>query len=262
MLRESFDLNSDGSVKVNGNQNVDGTLHITSLKMNNLNVLPPVGSIMAYLGSSEPEGWIFCNGRSRQNDGRFEPLLRLGIGTRSVGQYTPPNLINRFLKGVYEAVELNTMNSASTVTLTTANLPSHTHDGTTGGMSANRTHNHNGSTEDMNRNTTHSHATYNGQNAGIGGRRDNVAFVRYGVEWTAAAQDWYGPNEIALNIEEGRGGRLQDLTTSDANINHAHGIPSQDIEHTHSFTTNAAGSGSAFTVPPPLFYGVNYILKY
>jgi microcystin-dependent protein len=56
---------------------------------------------MAFLGTIEPDGWIFANGIQRTNgsDGRYDSLLVLNIGTGNKPNYTPPDLKGAFLRG-------------------------------------------------------------------------------------------------------------------------------------------------------------------
>ena len=66
-------------------------------------ISPPTGSITAYLGTSDPPGWVIMNGISRTNnaDGRYNALNAMGIGTGGSGTsvYAPPNYRNMFLRG-------------------------------------------------------------------------------------------------------------------------------------------------------------------
>ena len=73
-----------------------------------LPVSPPPGSIMAYIGTSEPDGWVICNGQQRSNaDGRYNNLIALTqtnpTGTGSYNSttkvYTPPDYRGAFLRG-------------------------------------------------------------------------------------------------------------------------------------------------------------------
>ena len=58
------------------------------------------GSIVAYFASTDPAGWVICDGVQRTNaDGRYNNLINLGIGTVASGNYTPPNLRAMFLRG-------------------------------------------------------------------------------------------------------------------------------------------------------------------
>ena len=74
-----------------------------SYKVNNISSNPPTGSIMAYLGTTDPDGWVIMNGTTRTNnsDGRYNALNSLGIGTGGSGtaNYTPPNYKGAFLRG-------------------------------------------------------------------------------------------------------------------------------------------------------------------
>lgn len=73
-----------------------------SYMRNSISVLPPSGSIIPYLSSTDPDGWLICNGVARTNgsDGKYNNLIGLGIGTGTLnGTYTPPNLNKAFLRG-------------------------------------------------------------------------------------------------------------------------------------------------------------------
>jgi microcystin-dependent protein len=91
-----------------------------------------VGSIVAYMGKSSPDGWIICDGNPTDNsDNKYDSLIELNIGTSNATTktYTPPNLMERFLldEGEDPVINVNTARSSDTVTLSTTNLPSHTH---------------------------------------------------------------------------------------------------------------------------------------
>ena len=72
-------------------------------KVNELNVGVPAGSIVAYLGTTDPSGWVICDGTARTNnsDKRYNRLNALSIGTGGSGttSYTPPDLRGSFLRG-------------------------------------------------------------------------------------------------------------------------------------------------------------------
>jgi hypothetical protein len=63
----------------------------------------PMGSIMAYLGSTPPPGWIILNGQSWGTVGAPGNSLKTFLGNPS----RVPNLQGRFLKGVGTSVENN-----------------------------------------------------------------------------------------------------------------------------------------------------------
>jgi len=96
---------------------------------------PPIGSVIAWLKSytntpSLPAGWVECDG-----------TVLSDTNSPYHGQ-TLPNLNgnNRFLRGNNSS---GSTGGVSTVALSTAELPSHTHDaGTLGGTTSTNTHNH------------------------------------------------------------------------------------------------------------------------
>jgi microcystin-dependent protein len=69
----------------------------------------PTGLICMWSGSTVPTGWALCNGTN---------------GT--------PDLRDRFIVGSGKSYAIGTIGGSNTVTLTTAQMPSHTHTGTTG----------------------------------------------------------------------------------------------------------------------------------
>ena len=98
-------------------------------------VIFPIGAIVPYLGTSDPPGWIICNGVIRtSSDNRYAALATLlnsvpGFSGNTANSITPPNLQNKFLYGASTNNSINTIGSNNTgnVTLSTDNLPSHTH---------------------------------------------------------------------------------------------------------------------------------------
>ena len=96
-----------------------------------VSIQPPTGSVMGYLGTTDPPGWVLCNGvaRTDNSDGKYNKLNALGIGSGGSGttSYTPPNYTGRFLVGSSTTGTTNVSGGSNTVTLSTANLPAHAH---------------------------------------------------------------------------------------------------------------------------------------
>ena len=83
----------------------------------------PVGTIVAYGGNSAPSGWQLCNGGTAGTSA-LQTLL---------GQSTVPDLRDRFVVGAGNNYSRHNTGGNNTVTLTEAQIPSHTHgDGTLG----------------------------------------------------------------------------------------------------------------------------------
>ena len=86
----------------------------------------PAGYICAFAGLSVPSGWLECNG------GTFDPDVYPGLYTQ-LGGVTLPDLRGRIPFGLVGSgyfPSVGYTGGAATVTLTTANLPSHSHTGT------------------------------------------------------------------------------------------------------------------------------------
>ena len=109
--------------------------------------LPVTGTVQMYAGSSAPSGWLICNGQavSRTVYAALYAVIgtTYGAGDGST-TFNVPNLVNKTVRG---SNSLGKTGGADTVTLTTANLPAHTHG--VGTLTTNNTgaHTHNIRTE-------------------------------------------------------------------------------------------------------------------
>jgi len=109
---------------------------LNAFTYNNISIITssykPVGTIMLHLGTSDPNGWIICDGITRTStDNRYADLATLlnnmnNVTTNNSNSVTPPNLIGRFLFGA-NSTNKNTTGGSSSVTLNVNNLPSHNH---------------------------------------------------------------------------------------------------------------------------------------
>jgi len=118
------------SLKVAGRIKAD-TVDVTTLNVGTLTATTlsgygttPLGGIIMWSGTETavPAGWALCNGQT--SNGRLTPDLR-----------------GKFVVGAWSSQPVGTVGGASTVTLSVANLPSHTH-GVSGGTSSDGAHNH------------------------------------------------------------------------------------------------------------------------
>ena len=183
----------------------------------------PAGVIVMWSGSiaTIPSGWLLCNGAS---------------GT--------PDLRDRFVVGAGSTYAVGATGGANSVTLLTANLPSHTHSisgsGTTSGQSVGHTHTFSATT-----NTTGDHTH------GLG----------VDVMYQAAGSGPFFTGNQA-NIQYGI------VTSTQSAGNHSHSVSgttsgtSSDHTHTFSFSGTSGATGSATAVDiRPLYYALAYIMK-
>jgi microcystin-dependent protein len=168
----------------------------------------PSGVITLWSGAigAIPAGWLLCNGTS---------------GT--------PDLRDRFVVGAGTTYAVGATGGAATVTLSTGNLPAHTHtvNGTTGLVSNDHVHSGTTSTD-----PGHTHDTNINSSAGGG----------------TLAADAVG--NASVNTSSA-GSHAHNFTTGGISANHT---------HTFSATSSSVGSGTAVENRPP-YYALAYIMK-
>ena len=184
----------------------------------------PSGAIMMWSGSiaSIPSGWLLCNGTS---------------GT--------PDLRDRFIVGAGSTYAVAATGGATTATLGTTNLPSHTHSisasGTTSTVDINHTHFFSAQTGGQSVDHTHS-SDSNGAPNGIGA----------GAAYTTGYPNF--PGKTTTGTSNDHSHSVSGNTGSmSANNTHNHTV-------TVSGTSGATGSGTAFSILPT-YYALAYIMK-
>jgi hypothetical protein len=200
----------------------------------------PVGLISLWYGAVEavPGGWALCDGLN---------------GT--------PDLRDKFVMGAGLSYPVGGTGGAASVALTTDHLPSHAHTGTSDGVSALHTHSfsaqtgghsndhvHNGST-DLAGDHAHSEQGSPSQKTADG---SVTCAIAYGG----------GPSPVGHDTAVS-GAHAHIINTNGVSADHTHavsGATDAQGEHTHTFTTAAAGGGAAFGITPP-YYALAYIMK-
>lgn len=92
---------------------------------------PFIGEIRIFAGNFAPVGWAFCNGAVipiDQNDALFN-LIGTTYGGDGQTTFALPNLQSRVPVHVGPGFALGQAGGAETVTLTTSQIPAHTHPG-------------------------------------------------------------------------------------------------------------------------------------
>ncbi|MGV3508136.1 MAG: phage tail protein [Sphingobacteriaceae bacterium] len=128
---KSAALDVNGVIKSNALE-VNGAIKATALDVSGrvkdqTGYLMPVGSIIAYGGSTVPEGWLLCDGQAMAGDQKYNDLRQV------IGNNTP-DLRSRFIVGTGQGPGLSNYNrndksGQEKVVLTVNEMPTHKHYG-------------------------------------------------------------------------------------------------------------------------------------
>jgi microcystin-dependent protein len=208
------------------------------------------GMIMLWSGSiaSIPSGWALCDGSG---------------GT--------PDLRDRFVVGAGSSYAVGATGGATTATLSTANIPAHTHSisgsGTTSGQSVDHTHTFSGNTGGQSQ--THSH-TVSISDPGHAHTLNNNYYRAADSHTNAnnmggANYNFFFGTSSGTTLAQSTG---ITATAGNASQDHTHAYSGTtagtSTNHTHTFsfsgTSGSTGSDSAFSILPP-YYALAYIMK-
>lgn len=239
----------------------------------------PPGSLMPYVGAeaSVPTGWLLCRGQSYDTTVNFGLFRVLGVGTL-------PDLRGRIPVGLdnmggSDAGRLSVANTllstggAETVTLTTAEMPAHTHtvadhthaidhnhaSVTSGIQSADHYHFINGNTGTV---ADHVHSMASGFSVLVQTLSPTLDYIE--VEAVADGNDiiWgtAGPNTLGAGAHQ----HAISLNSNNQSANHTHDVDLPNFTGSSGLagaqSTSSVGTGSAFSKMPPYIL-VNYIIK-
>ena len=265
---------------------------LTYTKNNNISVIYYTGTVCAYLGSTDPDGWVICDGITRNvSDNRYANLVTMGIGTGNANSYTPPDYRGAFLrgsnKGTANATAGTTYGSRAPDLKNSQNhmTETHTHTASSGNQSSRHSHNVTFSNAGSHSHTGtlavaggHSHFLTTGS---AGSHTHNYSDA-YSLEQGGSRVGLAGTdndNRIIYGNGETTSGQIGDHThntgtTSNQNANHTHNLTlDSNGSHTHTLTTdsNNANHNHSITVSNsttnagsetrPHNYGVNWMLK-
>lgn len=205
---------------VNGGNSKAGAVEVTSLSVSGVeNAYANIGVIAMWSGSvvSIPDGWELCDGTTySKSDGS--------------GNITSPDLSGRFILG-YDGVTYNigVTGGSFTNTLTTSNLPSHTHPVSIGSGGS---HAHPAINTDYN-NHNHPVSTFNA--GGSHGHNYNTGGFIMNYHPTG---QWY-----ACNPGYRRGGGQHNNGPTTNSGNHSHNISmASAAAHNHTATIDSGGA--------------------
>ena len=201
----------------------------------NYQYVNPIGTIICFAGQLVPQGWVLCDG-SEISKSEYPNLFSVIGNTYG----TPVNSSNFILQNLQQRIPLGKSNSNnlgdnggnSNITLSTNQLPSHNHTGTTN-IAGLHTH----TATDLGHNHLYNDA-YFAENRSDG---QNV----YG---TSSSTDY--DNDYIYRTP------TPTTSTGFANISVAN-----NGEHTHTFTTSSTGSNSSVNIMNP-YLVLNYLIKY
>jgi microcystin-dependent protein len=211
---------------------IDGELYVNELA---LKKLLPSGMITQFAGTTAPNGWLICDGSeiSRTNYSGLFAVLGDKYGTvTDETKFKLPDLRERVPIGRTDSnQELGSIGGSNSVTLSTSQIPSHTHTGTT---DASGLHNHIAS------DSGHAHTyddAYFAENYG-GGSNNHFG--------TSSGTDYD-------NSYHYRSGTVTNTGYANITVNN-------DGTHTHAFTTTSTGSGASIDIRNK-YIVLNYIIR-
>lgn len=224
----SFSTNLVSNVAVPASTN-DNTIATTAF----VNSLMPTGMIISYAGATAPSGWLLCDGSALSQTTYSKLFTAIGTvyGIAGPNTFKLPDLRGKTIIGTSGFFTLGHQGGAETVTLTTDNLPSHSHTGTT---DVSGTHTHTVT------DNGHTHPYSDAYFAENRGQPNNNYFGTH--------SDTDSDNNLyTRDVTSGTGYATISVTSAGA--------------HTHTFTTSLVGSANSFDILPP-YVSLNYLIKY
>lgn len=243
-------------------------------------ILPPVGTVLPFVGNTAPSGWLLCDGSEYSSTlyPKLAALCATKFGSASSGNFRVPNLKGRQVTGLDSAQsEFDTVGKsggAKSVTLTTAQMPSHTHvqDSHT---HVQQSHNHTQNEHNHTQNA-HQHTATTNSTGGQSGYIQNIAsqsgatpIGADGTVFSVGSQNANGGNGTGKSNWPDR------FNFSIPNHSHTVSIPSLTATNQAATATNQAatavnnptvavnqntGGGAAFNTVDP-YLTLNHIIR-
>ena len=108
-----------------------GEVTIVAGRLNAVDSFTPIGTVLAFAGSTAPTGWMFADGASlvRATNAAIFAVIGTTYGAVDGTHFNLPNLTNKIPVGSGGSYSRGNTGGASTVTLSTSQIPSHDHGG-------------------------------------------------------------------------------------------------------------------------------------
>jgi len=242
--------------------------------------LDPIGSITLFGGSSAPDGWLLCDGSEVSRTSYSELFSVIGT-TYGVGDgsttFNLPNLKGNIPVGLNNADSsfdtLGKTGGSKNYTLTTNNLPAHTHDIDPPETSSANAFDHTHTVDPPATNTSSTGAhTHTGTALGSGAHSHSFTDYGYSSKVVGSGDTKYTVRySSSTRTTAGAGTHTHSLSIATAGTHlHSLDIPSFSSGsggiHNHTvdipnFTSGSTGSGNSFSMLQP-YIVLNYIIKY
>lgn len=209
----------------------------------------PAGVITQYAGSSAPSGWVFCDGTAYSRTNPTYTRLFAAIATNyGVGDgattFNVPDLRGRFSVGRNASDAsfdvLAETGGTKTESLTTAQIPSHTHGVGTYAVATSAEHSHN-NTFSIGSNGAHTH-TASGT-TGLGGAHSHG--VPGGVHQFTFNKGTYSSPDYLAGYSSNNDGIIDGLSSGSGGASLYFGTTTGSVaDHTHTFSASTDSQGS------------------
>ena len=214
----------------------------------------PCGSIVNYAGDTAPTGWIICDGSELSKTIYSDLFYIIGnkYGSASDDNFKLPDLGERIPAGFKSGTNsLGAIGGNSSITLTTNQMPSHNHTGTS---DSNGAHTHTGTTD---LNGSHTHSSNSSDNSISGTNTSTLGLVTADGDNSINAS----VNDSVSGIEPNLYANTIALTINEAG-SHTHGFTTaSNGSHSHGITIGNTGGGQSIDIRNK-YIVLNYIIKY
>jgi microcystin-dependent protein len=233
----------------------------------------PIGAMMMFGGSVAPANWMICNGASldRTTYATLYGVIGTYFGAADGTHFSLPNLVNNFPMGANGASGLGGAGGAATVTLSTAQMPVHSHGITdvAHNHSVNDpTHNHTISQSVHGHgDPTHAHGVSSAYQDAHAHNLTRNPLSNFAGANVAAGANW-GFGDVDTDAQQPAvhvaiAAAATGIQANNANVSNVAAATGVSVNASGAliYGTNNAGSGGAIENRPP-YQQLNFIIRY